>query len=472
MDPITLLDFLYKIQKDQGGFFQVSTKKDGAEWDGEYGFFNLDDVDVSGKKFWFTNRLYPHKFLHNRKASSGKPIKFVRIDLELEDHSKVPSKEERKIAKEFGISSGAACGINTPHGVHLFYVLRVPIADCHLKLFVRDLMSEYPGEMHADVPSWHPACMSRYVEKLEFYQDSKIDWVAPIVNVPPRSDKKLNKSYLYSKIQLYKVLNLKNQGFPDVDIMKFTGISKADLSDIYSNPNFNFNPEDQQDCLVPLGPTCLRRLNEQQTYKMFADRWWSYQSSRYCGISEPEDLILYVKQDPEYLTIRYFISENFKLKGKELDEWIEADVLAQFKKYPDGFVRQSVSKAKIIAIKTILGKRKQVKASELAQFNKSLLSKAFKIIGWESKKVGKVWIWFKVGKQENSYEKRNNEIKSVDRAEPRKIQSVSCSELKRDLSLGLDVRGCATGNVRNARSSRSEISNDGENKCSEFVSVG
>ena len=448
MKPLTLLDLLCNIEEDQEGYFQVSTKKDSAEWDGQFGYYNLPDVDVSGRTWWFTNRLYPHTNLRTRRAAEALPIKFVRIDLELKDHSQVPSEAERLRAKEYGIATKATAGINTPHGVHLFYLLETPIADSHLKSFVLDIMKDYQGEMHADTPSWHPACMSRYVKELEFYQDTKVAWTAPVSTTRNKSNKQLTKSYLYSKVKLYKVQNLRNQGFPDAEITLATGISQQDLNELKHHPDFNWNAGDQETCLVPLGPTCRRRSMEQLTYKVFADRWWSYQTLRYCGIEELENVILFAQMDREFLTVRNFVAKNFKLEGKELNDWIAADVTAQFKAYADGYERKEVSAAKLKALKTVLGKREEVRAADLKNFSQSFLSRAFKIMGWKSKKVGKVWLWIKAAKQENNYEhiSNNNNAKNSAGINTEKRSSRSTifepapeSTARRNLESGLDT---------------------------------
>lgn len=150
-----LLDF---VEKETDRKFIVADKLDAPHW----------------QQFWYMRRISEYrttKFFSNRPFPCiGKPVRqakflpkterFLRLDLELPEHSEIPTAEDRQVVEQW--AKDKAIGVlQTPHGTHVYFLSSTDFKWADAKAIVAGLMQTYTGKMIACEASWCQSDWSR-----------------------------------------------------------------------------------------------------------------------------------------------------------------------------------------------------------------------------------------------------------------------------------------------------------------------
>lgn len=143
-------------------------------------------------KYGFSNRPWPSTTWRRDSATlpTLSDYRFHRLDLELADHSIIPTQAEKQEALDYAMANGASAGAMTKHGVHVYLIYSEPVHSVNLKPLTHHFMRNYVGPFKACSASWSCNNWSRWYP-LAFYTPGlsiqpQFTLMPPIGVNPPR----------------------------------------------------------------------------------------------------------------------------------------------------------------------------------------------------------------------------------------------------------------------------------------------
>jgi hypothetical protein len=106
---------------------------------------------------YFSNRPFPKGY--DQKPVRGKEYlpateQFLRLDLELPDHTQTPSQEIRDGVIAWAKEQGAMASLQTPHGSHVYFFFDEKFMWSNAKAICENIMATYKGEYIICDASW------------------------------------------------------------------------------------------------------------------------------------------------------------------------------------------------------------------------------------------------------------------------------------------------------------------------------
>lgn len=139
---------------------------------------------TKGQQYWFdknlSSRLRPNYFSNRpfsgrtlRRHSMHAPAdeRFIRVDMEFTDHSRVPTPAELKELADWATESGAIGMLDTVHGAHVYFLTDKAFPWANAKQIIERTIKNYSGQMQVCKASYAITNWSKtHKQALRFFQ--------------------------------------------------------------------------------------------------------------------------------------------------------------------------------------------------------------------------------------------------------------------------------------------------------------
>ena len=167
-----LLDW---AEKETGRKFIVANFIQAAPGKGQQFWFDKNKAEMLNPKV-FSNRPFPKAATPHRHSKwAPDEERFVRVDLEFEDHSRIPTEEELQEVATW--ARAEACGmLDTKHGCHVYFMTDKPFNWKYAKQVVEYALRNYKGEMKPCAASWATSNWSKaHNTTVRFFQKTTLN---------------------------------------------------------------------------------------------------------------------------------------------------------------------------------------------------------------------------------------------------------------------------------------------------------
>jgi hypothetical protein len=142
----TVYDLLNTVEQETGRKFIVANFAGASHIKGQQYWFDYDRAQQL-QPVLFSNRPFPKTRLRRHSENAPTDERFIRVDLEFDDHTRVPTEAELQELADWGQKAGAIGMLDTKHGAHMYFLTDQPFPWVAAKSLISSVIRTYSGKM-------------------------------------------------------------------------------------------------------------------------------------------------------------------------------------------------------------------------------------------------------------------------------------------------------------------------------------